>query len=115
MRTALRQFEGGNPAKLIEHINGAVVGVSGLLVHPILRREPEEGRITMSFNPPDLMHAMWLQFAQHACSGARLFRCQRCSAPFPVGSGTARRSSAKFCSNACKVAAFKDRQTNQLK
>jgi hypothetical protein len=60
--------------------------------------------------PPDLMSAMWLQFAQFACSQAQLFRCQRCRKPFLGGTGTGRRRTAKFCLDACKVAAFRERQ-----
>jgi hypothetical protein len=106
MRAALRQFEAGNPTKLVEYFNGH----GGLWsVHTILQRGPNN-QVKMVFNPPDLIRAMWMQFALHACLNVRILRCQRCSAPIPVGTGTDRRSTAKFCSNACKVAAFKERQ-----
>ena len=79
-----------------------------------LRVGPNEG-LEMVFAPPDLIQAMWLQFAQFACSQALLFRCQRCGKPFQVGTGTGRRRTAKFCSNACKVAAFKKRHEGARK
>jgi hypothetical protein len=64
--------------------------------------------------PASLIQFLWLQFALHAASDARLLRCERCSQPFRVGTGTGRRGTAKFCSNACKVAAFRRRHDGRL-
>jgi hypothetical protein len=69
-----------------------------------------EGRIEFSLTPPSLVQAMWMQFASDACSGARLYRCERCGKPFSVGTGTGRRNTAKYCSNACKVAVYQQRK-----
>jgi hypothetical protein len=69
-----------------------------------------EGRPQMVFAPLDLIQAMYFQLADAACSGSQLLRCERCSTPFVVGSGTGRRSSSKWCSNACKVAAYQERR-----
>ena len=41
--------------------------------------------------------------------GVKLFSCDRCGKPFQVGPGTKRRCTAKYCSNACKVAACRAR------
>jgi hypothetical protein len=60
--------------------------------------------------PTNLIDAMWAQFMLHACSKALLFQCAHCHKPFQVGTGTGRRQTAKYCSNACKVAAFKARK-----
>ena len=72
-----------------------------------------EGRPQMVFAPLDLIQAMWFQLAEAACRGSQLLRCERCSTPFVVGSGTGRRSSSKWCSNACKVAAYQERQAQK--
>ena len=107
---ALDLFRQGDPSGLVRYWNSALgLGHGMALVHTELRVGPE-GRLEMVFAPPDLISAMWLQFAQFACSQAQLFRCQRCGKPFLVGTGTGRRNTAKFCSNACKVAAFRERQ-----
>jgi hypothetical protein len=111
MRRAINIFEKGDPSELIKYWNSAQ---EAAWLRVELRREPD-GRIGMVFVPPDLIRAMWLQFAQTACSGARLFRCQYCHEPFPIGTGTGRRNTAKYCSNACKVAAFKVRTEGRLK
>lgn len=101
MRRALYLFEKGDYSKLSK-------GVSGLFVQAELRSDPN-GQLRLVFVPPDLLQAMWLQFAQHVCSGTHLFMCQRCNKPFVVGAGTGRRRTAMYCSNACKVAAFQAR------
>jgi len=59
--------------------------------------------------PASLVQFMWLQIAMYAQSNVTLMRCDRCGSPFIVGTGTGRRSTAKFCGNACKVAAFRQR------
>lgn len=43
----------------------------------------------------------------------RVLRCERCGVAFEVGFGTGRRSTSKFCSNACRVAAFKARHAGR--
>ena len=73
-----------------------------------LRHQPR-GSVALVFVPTNLTQFLWLQFALHLASDAKLLRCERCSAPFRVGAGTGRRETAKFCSNACKVAAFRAR------
>jgi len=70
------------------------------------------GKVALVFVPTNLIQFLWLQFALHVGSDAKLLRCERCGAPFRVGTGTGRRDTAKFCSNACKVAAFRGRQIN---
>jgi len=61
------------------------------------------------FVPTSLVQFMWLQIAMYVQSNVTLMRCDRCGSPFIVGTGTGRRSTAKFCGNACKVAAFRQR------
>jgi hypothetical protein len=108
-RRAFDLFEKGDNSALVKRWN-ATDNVA--LIHSELRVGPE-GRLQMVFVPPDLLHALWLQFALHACSEAKLFRCERCNKAFVVGSGTGRRSTSIWCSNACKVAAFKEGKAHQ--
>ena len=75
-------------------------------------RVAPDGKIKMVFAPPGLIQTIWLQLAFAMCADAKLFRCERCGAPF-YGAGTGRRNTSKFSSNACKVAAFKKRQANR--
>jgi hypothetical protein len=108
MRRALSLLQRGNASELSRGWNSSPARPPTLV--RIELGATSDGRMEMAFLPPDLIQAMWLQFAQFACSGAQLLRCERCNTPFVVGSGTGRRSTSKWCSNACKVAAFQQRQ-----
>jgi hypothetical protein len=66
-------------------------------------------RLASVLVPASLIQFMWLQLAMYAQSNATLLRCDRCGLPFIVGTGTGRRGTAKFCSNACKVADYRER------
>jgi hypothetical protein len=101
MRRALNRFKLGDVSDLITYCNWEA-RLTALSIQ--LRRNPD-GRLSMILTPPDLLRAMWFQFAQHACSGTHLFRCDWCNNPFVVGTGTKRRSTAKYCSRTCKQAA----------
>lgn len=105
MRRALNLFERGNKAELIRRCNAD--GLAGARIE--LHQDPK-GILGWFLVPADLIRAMWMQFAMHACSDAHLFGCEQCGKLFSVGTGTGRRSTAKYCSNACKVAAFKARK-----
>jgi hypothetical protein len=77
--------------------------------HRVCRVQPVAARLVSFLVPTSLVQFMWLQIAMYAQSNATLLRCDRCASPFFVGTGTGRRGTAKFCSNACKVADYRDR------
>jgi hypothetical protein len=106
LRRALDLYEEGDSSEFVKRWNASG---QAALMRPALR-VGAEGRIEMVFEPLDLIQAMWFQLVQSACRGDELLRCERCNQPFVVGSGTGRRSTSKWCSNACKVAAFKERK-----
>lgn len=81
------------------------------LLRPELRANPN-GVVRMILVPPDLIRAMWHQLGEDVCR-ALLFRCQRCNKAFTVGTGTGRRRTAMYCSNACKVAAYQTRRRGE--
>jgi hypothetical protein len=110
LRRASNLFESGKYSQLIKLWRA----VGAALVRTELRVD-EDGRLHMVMVPPDLIRALWFQLAGYACSGARLFRCERCNKPFTVGTHTGRRKTAMYCSNACKVAAFQARQRDENK
>jgi hypothetical protein len=116
MKQALAAYEKGDNQELIGLLHAGnraagtfpLIGSSGLARLEL--RLNAVGKVEPVIVPANLIHAMWIQFLLHAASDAQLFRCEQCGKPFVVGSGTRRRSTAKYCSNACKVAAFKARQ-----
>jgi len=69
-------------------------------------------KVEIVFIPNSLIQFIWLQFSLFVASGVKLLRCERCSEPMIVGPGTGHRETAKFCSNACKVASFKEKHNH---
>jgi hypothetical protein len=105
LRRALIMFESRDPTELIAALD---LGRAGRCAFRLW--QTDEGSLSPIIVPGSLAQAMWLQLALHAASGARLLSCERCGNPFLVGIGTNRRNTAKYCSNACKVAAYKARK-----
>lgn len=103
MQRAVKAFESDDLSEIMNICN---VTESIVSMRIQLRRDAA-GKLGMFFEPPHLLGAMWLQFATLVCSGGSLCRCQRCGAPIAVGTGTGRRTTAMYCTNACKVATHK--------
>jgi hypothetical protein len=71
--------------------------------------DPLTDRPVLSARPLTLLSAVWLQFAL-AVSSNRIFdRCRVCHKWFEVAPDVAR-SNRRFCSNACRSKAFRERQ-----
>ncbi len=107
LRAAIDLFSSGDLPALAARFNA-----SWGQLRTELRPRPG-GNVGIVFVPSSLIQFLWLQFALHAASDTKLLRCDHCSAPFRVGTGTGRRDTAKFCSNACKVAAFRGRHKRE--
>ena len=60
--------------------------------------------------PATLQDAAWLQFAQAASASQDLKKCRWCTTWFAFGSGTGRKKSAEYCSDKCRVTAFRKRK-----
>lgn len=105
LRGAIGLFESGKHLELVERFNRSGWGHARheLIVGP-------DGKIVRVLVPINLIHAIWLQFAAHVESPAKLLRCQHCGKWFRVGTGTKRRESSKYCAPACKQAAFAARK-----
>lgn len=54
--------------------------------------------------PTSLLAAMWLQLANSGTRGIIFKQCEFCPHWFPVGPGTGRKPSKRFCSDRCRVA-----------
>jgi hypothetical protein len=66
-------------------------------------------RILLKFS--ELMHFMVMEVAMIARHGAKLATCEHCGAVFLTGPLTGRRSHAKYCSDRCRVAAMRARNS----
>lgn len=80
-------------------------------VKPILDFSAGSGRPRLALRPESLFAFMVLEAAMVAANGARLAACEHCGKFFLTGHLTGRRSSAKYCSDRCRVAAMRKRNT----
>ena len=66
-------------------------------------------RLALRFSVCTLASALWLQFADAVANNRSYTRCEVCKRWFELAPDTAR-SHKRFCSDACRVAAYRDRQ-----
>jgi hypothetical protein len=104
LQHALTMLDSGDSAELSKLLEWEHHGRCAFVLRP-----GATGSISLALIPESLEQAMWIQLAFHAASQPKLWSCDQCGTPFYVGTGTKRRSTAKYCSNACKVAAYKNR------
>ena len=69
--------------------------------------EDERGRLHLV--PTSLLGALWLQFAQAITGNKDYRRCARCNTWFEL-SPEASRTNKLYCSDACKMKSYRDRQ-----
>jgi hypothetical protein len=109
IRWAIARVQAGKLRSVVHHYNEVGEDPGFGRCRTELRMQPD-GKISLVFVPSSLIEFLWVQFARHVGYGAKLLRCERCATPFSTGSGTGRRETAKFCSNRCKVASFRQRK-----
>jgi hypothetical protein len=106
-RGAIAQYNAGNHSDLLTVLTWFNRGWGRLNAD---LRANDNGKLTFILVPASLIQFLWLQFALYAAGDVKLFRCERCGWPFIIGRGTGRRGTAMYCSNACKVRAYKLRK-----
>ncbi|MCH7775749.1 MAG: hypothetical protein IH878_04295 [Gemmatimonadetes bacterium] len=75
-----------------------------------LRPVDDPMRAALYLRPVSLHGAMWAQLMEAMADNAQLRRCAQCPSWIIYGPKTGRRESAKFCSSACRRAAWKAKQ-----
>lgn len=70
-------------------------------------------RPRLRLEPASLLDAMWIQFGQMADGEAQLKLCDWCPTWFAIGTGTGRRSTARFCSDTCRKASNRHEKEKQ--
>lgn len=78
-------------------------------VSPRLLWGEDRSRLGLYLVPGSLIGALWLQFAQAIDRRAEFRRCEECRAWFEVSS-EGFRTSKLYCSNACRLRAYRKRQ-----
>jgi hypothetical protein len=69
-----------------------------------IEADPVPAKSRFKLVPTSLLAAMWLQLANAGTKSTAFKQCEFCPHWFPVGPGTGRKPSKKFCSNRCRVA-----------
>ena len=101
--------ESGNIEYLIEVLSREAVPSADMVLR--LVNDPLQAAIYL--RPDSLGTGIWLQFLECVANNARLKQCARCQKWIAYGSGTGRRESSKFCSSACRRAAWKSEQESR--
>ena len=104
LQNTMSALAAGDPSQLLDQLRCGDCSTCGVSLQ---QSSPEEFAPTLI--PKSLGHAMYIQLALDFASKAKLCSCEYCGTPFYVGTGTGRRSPAKYCANRCKVAAYKKR------
>lgn len=60
--------------------------------------------VSVVLEPANLWAMMWIEFALHVSNKSGLKQCEWCGEWFPYGTGTGRRSKARFCGDPCRKA-----------
>jgi hypothetical protein len=80
-------------------------------LEPVPSWNARKRTVTLRMNPPDLLNALWLQFA-HSLIGRHEYRqCNTCRRWFQVDRG---RSDRQTCSDSCRVKAYQQRKRQAL-
>lgn len=99
-----RSREQGSVEHLIEVLSAQSMYQATMYLRPV--NDPL--RAALHLRPSTLYYGMWMQFAEAVANNAQLRQCARCRKWIAFGSGTGRRESSKFCSPACRRAAWKE-------
>jgi hypothetical protein len=81
-------------------------------VSAALGMSPRRGRLAWTFQPDCLRTAMWLQFTMEVTRKVGYRKCETCGLYFEVSTEpmTGRRNNRRYCTEACKARAYRDRQ-----
>lgn len=74
----------------------------------------EQDQLRLLSVPKDLKSALWLQFAEAINGNKRYNQCVQCHNWFEVAPGVGR-SDKRYCSDACRSAAYRERKTRSKK
>lgn len=108
-RTMLERATGSNQADMLRSINDSLGRNMAIDVTPTFELDAETGIPRMMLKCVDLAQYMTMEIAMVAMHGAKLGTCEHCGNVFLTGHLTGRRSTAKYCSDKCRVAAMRVR------
>ena len=80
---------------------------------PKLLYDPESDQLELRLMPTNLLGALWLQFARSVEASKNYRRCRVCTQWFEVSVEGKRRHS-KYCSDRCRMKAYRDRRSKAV-
>lgn len=108
MHDWLRHATSGEPGVAASAVNSLL---SGVTLSPSFDFSAPGGTGHLSLRPRSLAAFMSMEVALAALHDARLAACDHCGKAFLTGPLTGRRSHAKYCSDRCRVAAMRKRNS----
>jgi len=93
LKAAIKAWKAGDVSSLSVNVYGDVM---------VQISSQDDGSPAIKMQPRDFRSALLIQFARAATADAELKCCEQCGTWFAVGTGTGRRSTAQFCSDACR-------------
>jgi hypothetical protein len=109
IREMLEDAAGKDPVAAMTMINSALVGMFTSPV-PAFHLGGPRGAPQLLLKCRSLECLMVMEIAMIVAHDVSATRCEHCDAVFLTGQLTGRRSSARFCSDKCRVAAMRKRQ-----
>jgi len=109
----VKQWEAGSfqPKRFNEYMQ---TPLDQLALFPDLRKIPGRASPAFCIRPTSLWAALYLQFAIAAAEDTKPRKCAQCPRWFAVGPNHGRKTSAIYCSDRCRVAAYRQRQKEAI-
>jgi hypothetical protein len=101
-------------APAMETANAVIADYKGSDLLPVWHLAGSRGRPHVSLECRSLLSFMLMEVSNAIAYEARLASCQHCGTMFLTGKLTFHRSSAKFCSDRCRVGAARARQVAEI-
>ena len=83
-------------------------------LNPTVLFQNNYSSLTLRFLPRDLLGALWLQLTQVMTEVKDVKRCDVCQRPIIKNYSQGTRRDKKYCSDACKVKAYRDRKKGEV-
>ncbi len=91
-------------------LNREIEYTDALRLTPRIEKRRGEPTPALTLKPTNLYGFMLMEMALMLVGGGLLLICDHCGAMIVTGSGTAKRSHSKYCSDRCRVAAMRARK-----
>lgn len=103
----------GKPVEAMTSVNSLLASHKGFALVPVLDLAGGSNVPRLALHPQSLLGLMAMEVAMVAANDARTTTCQNCGKVFVTGPLTGRRAHALYCSDRCRVAAMRKRNSEK--